>query len=297
MKVDKALILSAGFGTRMGEIGKTLPKILWPIFDKSLLELQALYLKEMGVKDIFINLFHQKDKIIDYCKKNQTFNDVNFLIEDEILGVGGAIHNLGDKYGYKGNLLIINADQFCFFSQEIWEKAYDQINGHSCSLFATQVHQKHQYNETVLDENGYLQSIRAKGDQSGQWHLTYGGFGFINLEKLEPTKGKSDFFKSVADYKNTAIPLTVLPKDFEYWDFGTKERYFYQMHKIKSTTNSGFHKFLERCGVSIREDFYYQECDINGIVLDGEDLQNSPEYNFIKYKDIIEKININESLL
>ena len=47
MKVNKALILSAGFGTRMGEIGKTLPKILWPIFDKSLLELQVLYLKEM----------------------------------------------------------------------------------------------------------------------------------------------------------------------------------------------------------------------------------------------------------
>ena len=80
MKVDKALILSAGFGTRMGEIGKTLPKILWPIFDKSLLELQALYLKEMGVKDIFINLFHQKDKIIDYCKKNETFNDVKKII-------------------------------------------------------------------------------------------------------------------------------------------------------------------------------------------------------------------------
>ena len=297
MKVDKALILSAGFGTRMGEIGKILPKVLWPVFSKSLLELQVLYLKELGIEDIYINLFHQSESIRSTCSQNKTFDDVSFLIEDEILGVGGAIHNLGDKYGYKGNLLIINADQFCFFDKKIWEEAFARLQGHGCSLFATQVHQKHQYNETVLDENKYLKCIQPKGQQSDIWHLTYGGFGFINLDELKPVIGRSDFFKTIANFQVDDIPMTILPRDFEYWDFGTKERYYYQMQKIKDEKDSGFHQFLDRCGVSILESFYYQDRDINGIVLDGKDLQNSPEYNFIKYKDIIEKIDINESLL
>ena len=49
MQIDYALILSAGLGTRMGEIGKILPKVLWPIYFKSLLELQIRYCQSLGI--------------------------------------------------------------------------------------------------------------------------------------------------------------------------------------------------------------------------------------------------------
>jgi len=41
MQIDYCLILAAGFGTRMGKIGKKLPKVHGPDFEKSLLELQV----------------------------------------------------------------------------------------------------------------------------------------------------------------------------------------------------------------------------------------------------------------
>ena len=56
MKIDYALLLAAGYGTRMGIIGKELPKVLWPVYEKTLLELQVDYLKELGVKNIFLNI-------------------------------------------------------------------------------------------------------------------------------------------------------------------------------------------------------------------------------------------------
>lgn len=297
MKVKRAIILSAGFGTRMGEIGKILPKILWPVFSKSLIELQVLYLKEMGVEEIYINLHHQKDKIIKFCSKISTFDDVEFLIEDEILGVGGAIHNLASRVNYKDNLLIVNADQFCFFDSRYWEEAFEKSKLYTCSLFATQVHKKHRYNETVLCNNGYLKSISPVGNQSDQWHLTYGGFGFVNLEKLKPHTGRCDFFSHVADYKMTKIPMTVLPKDFEYWDYGTKERYYYQMQKIKDSKNSQFYSFLSRCDVSINPEFYFEAGDNSGLILSKGSTFKKPSYNFIAYEKIVEKIDINESLL
>ena len=43
MQLDFAYILAAGKGTRMGEIGKVVPKPLWPIYEKSLLELQVAW--------------------------------------------------------------------------------------------------------------------------------------------------------------------------------------------------------------------------------------------------------------
>ena len=73
MQIDYCLILAAGFGTRMGEIGKSLPKVLWPIFERSLLELQVEYAKSLGIQKIFINLHHQKDIILDYVQNKSVF--------------------------------------------------------------------------------------------------------------------------------------------------------------------------------------------------------------------------------
>ena len=43
MKVDYGLILAAGFGTRMGDEGRRLPKPLWPIFEENLISEEKAY--------------------------------------------------------------------------------------------------------------------------------------------------------------------------------------------------------------------------------------------------------------
>ena len=112
MPIDHALILAAGFGTRMGEIGKILPKVVWPLFEQSILEVQLRYAKKIGCKNIFINLHHQSDQIYRLYSKHPLFKDVNWLFEEPILDIGGAIHNLArqNTVGYKGNLLVLNSD-------------------------------------------------------------------------------------------------------------------------------------------------------------------------------------------
>lgn len=61
--IDTAIIMSAGLGTRMGDIGKILPKPLWPLYEKSLLEIQIRYLKKKGISKIYINTHHHHDQI------------------------------------------------------------------------------------------------------------------------------------------------------------------------------------------------------------------------------------------
>ena len=117
MKVDYAFILAAGLGTRMGELGKFIPKPLWPVFDKTLLELQFEYLKTLGIKKIFINTHHLghlvQKKVDDLGQK-----DVVISHEVDIQDIGGGIHRVAEKIGYRGRLLVVNCDQFLWLSKE-----------------------------------------------------------------------------------------------------------------------------------------------------------------------------------
>ena len=111
MRIDHCLILAAGFGTRMGAIGQKLPKVLWPVFEKSLLELQVAYARSLGIEKIYINLHYMGEQIEEYCKTKSAFEGVKFLWEKpEILDIGGAIHNLAaqPEVKYKGRLLVLN---------------------------------------------------------------------------------------------------------------------------------------------------------------------------------------------
>jgi mannose-1-phosphate guanylyltransferase len=121
MQIDHCLILAAGFGTRMGQIGQKLPKVLWPVFEKSLLELQVAYARYLGAKKIYINLHFMGKEIEDFCRTKSSFDDVVFLWEKpEILDIGGAIHHLAalPDVSYKGKLLVLNADQFFYISKD-----------------------------------------------------------------------------------------------------------------------------------------------------------------------------------
>jgi molybdopterin-guanine dinucleotide biosynthesis protein A len=89
MKINEALILAGGKGERLISVTKNLyPKPLVEIGKElSLLKYTVNGLKQIGINKIFISVGFMKDKIMEsFSDKN-----VDFVIEDEPLGTGGAI--------------------------------------------------------------------------------------------------------------------------------------------------------------------------------------------------------------
>lgn len=245
MQIDYCLILSAGFGTRMGEIGKTLPKVLWPVFEKSLLELQVEYAKSLGIRKIFINLHHQREQILNYANSKSIFDDVEFLVEEEILDIGGGIHNLARQVHYKGTLLVLNADQFFLMDKKFLDQSLGKLSDRVALLFSYVVDPRLGYNclEVTQDKTlkGIIPAEKLKTTSSG---VTYTGNSLINLTKLKPHDGKSAFFHSVANYQDNEV-LVEGVIDNDYWDFGTAVRYWLTMHKIINTYKiQSTHPFL-----------------------------------------------------
>lgn len=273
MQIDYALILSAGLGTRMGEIGKIMPKVLWPIYFKTLLELQINYCEEVGVKKIYINTHFLHDQIQNFLKSSGLISKVTILHEDPLLDSGGAIHNLAERseVQYRGNLLLVNGDQFVFFERKFWDEALARIQSSRAVLFGIKVDKNAAYNETVL-KNGRLVEIQ-KNVEKNRDYITYSGLGILNLNGLRPVHGTSRFFETVADYKTEDI-FFVNPEHFEYWDFGTARIYAENIFKLAAPeqrkTLMGL--FLERHKAFSGHEERFIDMAKHSLSLDGEGL-------------------------
>ncbi len=248
MQIDYCLILAAGFGTRMGKIGEKLPKVLWPVFEKPLLELQVRYARSLGAKKIYINLHHQASLILETCKNLSAFEDVEFLVEEpQILDIGGGVHNLSRKVGGKGRLLVLNADQFFYLKPEEFSHLIKGREKDPCILFTNEVNSSDGYNALEINASGALCGITKNPELPRDQKIeTYTGNALINLKSLSPKEGASKFFESVANWD--LLPVSRIKLEVDYWDFGTRGRYwetcFRILERYRVNSNHPFLRFL-----------------------------------------------------
>ena len=117
MKITKAMILCAGFGTRLHPLTLSSPKPLLKIGDNTLLSNTLSILKKFGIKQVVINVHYLGDQIIDYVKRNEFNMAITTVSEkDKILDTGGGVLN-ALQYFSKEPFVVINPDT-------IWNSNY-----------------------------------------------------------------------------------------------------------------------------------------------------------------------------
>ncbi len=105
----KAMILAAGFGTRLFPltIDRTKPAI--PFLGKPLVGYVAEYIARFGIRDFVVNLHHQPQSVINALGDGSDFGvHIDYAIEQpDILGTGGALLNARELLG-DSTFLIVN---------------------------------------------------------------------------------------------------------------------------------------------------------------------------------------------
>lgn len=93
--IRQAILLSAGFGTRLRPITDKIPKVMVPLGGKPILEWHIEELKKHGVREFFINLHYLPEVITDYFRDGERWGvKINYALEaPEILGTAGGIKN------------------------------------------------------------------------------------------------------------------------------------------------------------------------------------------------------------
>ncbi|MCK5738711.1 nucleotidyltransferase family protein [bacterium] len=106
----RAMILAAGFGTRLSPITNTIPKALVPVAGKPLLAWTLEKLINAGFTDIAINTHYLSEQVDAFLAATDFAANIEVFHEAQILNTGGGIKNATDFLQKSPWFLVHNVD-------------------------------------------------------------------------------------------------------------------------------------------------------------------------------------------
>jgi NDP-sugar pyrophosphorylase family protein len=170
----KAMILAAGFGTRLKPLTKYCPKALVPVGNRPVLDRNIEYLRSAGVSEVIINAHYLAGHILKHVGDGRRFGlHVEVRVEQDILGTGGGIRNVSDFWDEEP-FIVINGDVLTDIDLEAIYKAHL-----SSKVLVTMVlHTREPFNQISVDCRGKIQDIAEKN--------LPGRFAFTGIHIISP---------------------------------------------------------------------------------------------------------------
>lgn len=111
MKIEDAMVLAAGLGTRLRPITDTMPKPLVPVAGKAMIDYGLDALAAAGVKRAVVNVHHFADQMIAHLA-GRTAPEIILSDEtDQLMNSGGGLAK-GLKLLNRDPVFVMNADLF-----------------------------------------------------------------------------------------------------------------------------------------------------------------------------------------
>ena len=121
----RAILLAAGFGTRLRPITDTIPKCLVPIKGSPLLGIWLERLTRAGIGPFLINTHYLHEQVEAFAESSPHRNVIKLVHEAELKGTAGTIiENLNFYENQDG--LLIHADNYCLADFEAFMLAHEQ---------------------------------------------------------------------------------------------------------------------------------------------------------------------------
>lgn len=231
----QAVIMAGGKGTRLASINSDIPKPMFPVFGKPILEYQIESLVKSGIKDIILIVGHKKEVVKDYFGNGERFGvKIIYIEENEPLGTAGALYylkNTTDDFILLFGDLMLDIDFERFMGFHKGHKASITLFGHPNS---------HPFDSDliVVDENGQVTEILSKKAERNFYYHNFVNAGVYcinpsaleNITKPEKLDLEKDIILSLISADNVyAYKSTEYVKDM-----GTPERLEAVAHDLKN---------------------------------------------------------------
>ncbi len=202
----RALILAAGFGTRLKPLTDSMPKALVPIHDKPLLDIVVDRLRDAHYSEIVVNAHHFKEMIIERAKQL----GIAVSPEETILNTGGGIKQALTAFtpslllGSPGQLLVHNVD---ILSNADLEALWHEGTHHDVTLLVSE-----RNTTRYLLFNDAMQLVGWTNTQTNELRTPY--------PDLDPTQCHHLAFAGIHTLKAAALaPLLPPEQHFSIIDF------------------------------------------------------------------------------
>ncbi|MFH1217394.1 MAG: sugar phosphate nucleotidyltransferase [Pseudomonadota bacterium] len=243
----KAMVLAAGFGTRLRPYTLLRPKPLFPVLDRPLILRLIDQLRENGFHSILVNCHHLKEQIVDALGACENIH----LQEEPIeLGTGGGMRMAMDFFG-SGPVLVTNGDIFHTIDlAAVYQGHYN--SGADATLV---LHDYPRFNKVALGPDGNITDF--DGGDGQRW-------AFTGIQVLDPALlaiiPPGVFYNIIDCYRywiehGKKIRGSIVRN--QYWtDMGTPQDYL-DLHRTLLTREpfKGKTPFYRGEGVSVPDDF------------------------------------------
>jgi NDP-sugar pyrophosphorylase family protein len=231
----KAMILAAGFGTRLRPLTQTVPKPMVPVMNRPLLERTIELLRSANILDIAVNVHHLPEEVIAHFGDGSSFGvNLHFSREEKILGTAGGIKAV-QGFLEGGTFLVINSDIIVDIDlNQVLE--FHRERGSCLTLVVREDDSPKKYDPIEIQQDGRI--VHFVGASSMQVSDNTKRVMFTGIQIMEP-----EIFSRIPEGKFCGTTEDVFPEMIEeglpvfgylhrdYWiDMGNREQYL-KVHK------------------------------------------------------------------
>lgn len=226
----RAMVLAAGFGTRLAPLNNLRPKCLMPVGRRTLLGLWLERLAGWGVGSAVVNTHHLAEKVRARLRQGWPGLEVVESHEPIILGTGGGLQAAQSALG-PDPFILLNSDVLSTVRvPALWETLSSRG-----ALAVLGLKNDERFNSVALDAEGRV--LGFKGDdglpKDAKWR-TYTGLAAIHPRLLEylPASGFSSIVKGLRKAINAGETVLGVEQDGFWDDLGTPERLLLIHHDL-----------------------------------------------------------------
>jgi len=195
----KVIILAGGFGTRLKKVVPDLPKPMALIRERPFLEYQMDFWISQGVTKFILSVGYLNHIIIDHFGDSYHTASIDYFVEDEPLGTGGAL--LLAAQDLKETFLVLNGDTFFEVNLNDLCLFHNKHNAEwTMSLFRSK--DLDRYMGVDLEDTGEIFSFQSGGNELTL--LANGGVYLVNPSALKRLNYKP--------YTKSSLENDLLPK-------------------------------------------------------------------------------------
>ena len=222
----KAMILAAGFGTRLRPYTLLTPKALFTIAERPILDLAIRRLAAAGCRAIVVNTHHLHEQIEAFLSCQRYDIPVRTSFEPEILGTGGAVKNVADFWDDQP-FMVLNSD---LVTDIDLQAVYRFHNAHSHPVTLV-LHDEPQFNTVSVSPEGLVQGFGIPNDTKTTGdcrRMTFTGIQVLDPEILDLIPEQA-FHSSIDTYREVIANgsgVRAYVASGHYWaDIGTPASY------------------------------------------------------------------------
>lgn len=228
-KEIKAMVMSAGVGSRLEPLTLSIPKPLVPIANKPVMTILFEKLAQIGIKDVICNTYYLSEQIIDRYSNNDLGINFNYIVEDTLSGTAGGVKKCQKFFDKNSTFVVLSGDGLTNADIKKGIEIHQKSNA-IATIGIKRIPQEYvsHFGVVVTDSKGFITEFQEKPSieeaksnfiNTGIYIFDYRIFDYIP-ENTFYDFAKNVFPKLLEEHAINTFEIT------EYWsDIGTLDQY------------------------------------------------------------------------